>query len=91
MGTKRGAFSLMPLPKLDELFTLLKGPRYFTALDLHGGYYHMKLDKESNSQKCFTTAFGKFEFLRLPFGLYQGQDFFIHLIYDLFGLDKTSN
>ena len=37
------------------------------------------------------TVFDKFEFLRLPCGLSQGPDFFIYLIYDLFGLDKTSN
>ena len=81
----------MPLPKIDELFTLLKGKKYFTALDLHSGYYHIKLDEESIPTSAFTTVFVKFELLRLPFGLSQGPDFFIHLIYDLLGLDKTSN
>ena len=37
-----------------------------------------------------TTVFGKFKFLRLPFGLSQGPNLFIHLIYDLFRLYKTS-
>ena len=37
------------------------------------------------------TVFLKFDFLMLPFGLSQGPDFFIHLIYDLFGLDETSH
>ena len=46
-GTKKGTFTLMPLPKIDELFTLLKGTRYLTALDLCSGYYHIKLDEES--------------------------------------------
>ena len=46
MGTKKGTFTLMPLPKTDELFALLKGGKYFTALDLHSGYYHIKLDEE---------------------------------------------
>ena len=90
MGTKNGAFVLMPLPKLDELFALLKGAKYFTALDLQSGYYHRKVDEESIPKSAFKTAFGRFEFLRLPFGFSQGPDFFIHLIYDLFGLDKTS-
>ena len=82
MGTKKGAFTLMPLPKINELFALLKGAKYFTALDLQSGYYHIKLDEESIPKSAFTTVFGKFEFLRLPFGLSQGPDFFIHLIYD---------
>ena len=36
------------------------------------------------------TVFGKFDILRLPFGLLQGPEFFIRLIYDLSGLDKSS-
>ena len=49
------------------------------------------MDKESISKSAFTTVFGKFKFLRLPFGLSQGPDIFIHFIYDLFGLDKFSH
>ena len=75
--TKKGTVTLIPLPKIDELFTLLKGERYFIALDLCTGYYHINLDKESIPKSVFTTVFGKFEFLRLPFGLLQGPDFFI--------------
>ena len=41
---KKGAFALMPLPKIDELFALLKGVRYFTPLDLQSSYYHIQLD-----------------------------------------------
>ena len=90
IGTKKGTFALMPLPKIDELFALLKGSKYFTALDLWSGYYHIKLDEESIPESAFTTVYGKFEFLRLPFGLSQCLDFFIHLMYDLSGLDKIS-
>ena len=88
-GTKKGTLTLIPLPKIEELFTLLEGAKYFTALDLWSGYYYIKLDKESIYKSAFMTVFRKFEFLRLPFQLSQGPDFFIHLIYNLFGLDKT--
>ena len=81
----------MPLPKIDEIFELLKEAKYYTALDLHSGYYHIKIDEESIPKSAFTKVFSKFEFLRLPFGLSQGPVFFICLIYDLFGLNKTSN
>ena len=75
---------------INVLFALLKGAKYFTLLDLQSGYYHIKLDEGSIPKSVFTALFGKFEFLRLPFGLSQGPDFFIHLIYDLLGLNKTS-
>ena len=88
-GTRNGAFALMPLLKINESFTLLKGAKYFTALDLCSCYYHIKLGEESNPKSAFTTVFGKCKFLRLPFGLSKALDFFIHLIYDLSGLDKT--
>ena len=88
-GTKKGTFTLKPCQR-SELFVLLKEVKYFRALELHSAYYHIMLDKESILKSAFTTVFGKFEFLRLPFGLSQGPDFFIHLIYDLFRLDKAS-
>ena len=81
----------MPLPKIDELIVLLKGAKFFTALDLRSGYYHIKFDDKPIPKSAFTTVFGKFEFLRLSFGLLQGPDFFIGLIYDLFGLKKSTH
>ena len=87
-GTKKSTFTLMSLPKIDELFTLLKAAKYFTALDLDSGCHHIKLDKESILKSAFTTVFGKFKFLRLPFGLSQGPDLFICLIYDLLDMTK---
>ena len=44
-----------------ELFALLKGAKYFTALNLCIGYYHIKLNKESIPKSAFTTVFGKSE------------------------------
>ena len=48
----------MPLPKIDELFALLKGVNFFTALEFWSGYYHIKLDKDSIPKSTFTTVFG---------------------------------
>ena len=47
VGPKKGASELMPLHKIDKLFALLKGVKYFIAMDLRSGYYHIKLDEES--------------------------------------------
>ena len=55
----------MALPKIDVLFALPKGEKYFTALDLCNGYYLIKLDKESIPKSAFTTVFGRFEFFKV--------------------------
>ena len=33
-GAKKGTLALIPLPKIDKLLTLLKGAKFFTALEL---------------------------------------------------------
>ena len=77
MGTKKGTLALTPLPKIDELFALLKGAKYLTALDLHSGYYHIKLDDGIDPQKVLPLqCVDRFKFPWLPFGLSQGPDFF---------------
>ena len=63
LGTMKGAFTLMHLPKINELFTLLKGAKYFTVLDLCNGYCHIKLDEKSIPKSTSTTVFGEFKFL----------------------------
>ena len=54
-------------------------------------FYHITLYAESIPRSALTTLFGKFEFLRLPFVLSQGPNFFSHLIYNLYRLHKTPN
>ena len=37
--------SLIPLPKIDELYAKLKGYKVFSSLDLRSGYYHIGLSE----------------------------------------------
>ena len=37
----KGCISLIPLPKIDELYAKLKGYKVFSSLDLRSGYYHI--------------------------------------------------
>ena len=57
-----------PLPQFDDVIDRLSQSRWFTALDLR--MYHMIRIHQDHIQKtALNTAFGKFEFLVLPFGL----------------------
>ena len=40
-GKSKGCLSLIPLPKIDEMYAKLKGAKFFSTIDLRSGYYHI--------------------------------------------------
>ena len=76
----QGNLSLISLPKIDEMYASLHGAKIFTTLDLHSGYYHIAMDKDSKVKTAFVTPFGKYEFNAVPFGLAQAPAYFQQLI-----------
>ena len=54
--------SLIPLPKIDEMYANLHGAKVFITLYLRSGYYHIGFDKECKAKTAFATPFGKYEF-----------------------------
>ena len=79
-GKLKGCLSLVPLPKIDEMYAKLKGAKFFSTIDLQSGYYHIALGKDSRAKMAFVTPFGKYEFLQVPFGLAQAPAYFQHLM-----------
>ena len=51
-GGKR-CISLIPLPKIDELYAKLKGYKVFSSLDLRSGYYHISLTESAKPKSAF--------------------------------------
>ena len=72
--------SLYPLPKIDEMFSKLGGATIFSTIDLHSGYYHIGLTRESRAKSAFVVPMGKWQFKRTPFGLSQAPAYFQLLI-----------
>ena len=79
-GKSKGCLSLIPLPKIDEMYAKLKGAKFFSTIDLRSGYYHIALGKDLRAKTAFVMPFGKYEFLQVPFGLAQAPAFFQHLM-----------
>ena len=71
-----GNISLVPLPKIDEMYGRLQGAKVFTTLDLRSGYYHISLLENSKAKTAFVTPFGKYQFEAVPFGLAQALSLF---------------
>jgi len=53
------------------------GAKFFTKLDARSGYWAVKLSEEASYLTCFSTIFGRYRYLRLPFGLCMSGDEFI--------------
>ena len=56
------------MPILDDVLHELSSSKVSTKVDLQNGYWHVQLDEESSLLTTFQTCFGRFRFLRLPFG-----------------------
>ena len=57
------------LPVLDDVLPKLSDARVFSICDPKQGYHHVELDEESSYLPTFATPFGRYRWLRLPFGL----------------------
>lgn len=57
------------IPTLEEIITKLCNKSLFSVLDLSDGFYNIELTDNSTKLCAFSTPFGCYKFLRLPFGL----------------------
>ena len=62
-----------PMPKVEDIFSQLNCAKYFSTLDLRAGYHHIGLSADSIPKTAFTSPFGKYEYVKVPFGLTQAQ------------------
>ena len=59
-----------PLPRIDDLFDALHGARWFSTLDLKGGYWQVPITECDKAKTSFRTSSGQlYEFNQVPFRL----------------------
>ena len=68
------------MPKVEDIFSKLNGAKYFSTLDLRAGYHHIPLEKSSIPKTAFNSPFGKYECVKVPFGLAQAPAYFQELM-----------
>ena len=61
---------------IDDILPKLGDSSCFTLLDAASGFWHVLLDYESSILTTFNTPWGKYRWLRLPFGLKISGDVF---------------
>ncbi|KAJ0175476.1 hypothetical protein K1T71_008635 [Dendrolimus kikuchii] len=81
-----------PLPTLTEISTKLHNATYFSKLDARSGFWMVELDDESADLCTFGTPFGRYQFLRLPYGISCASEIFHAKIRQLLeGLDGVDS
>lgn len=58
-----------PIPEISEILDRLGKAQYFTVLDLASGFHQIEIDPKDIPKTAFNVDGGKFEFVRMPFGL----------------------
>lgn len=58
-----------PFPKLEKMMRNLYNKPIFSTIDLNQGYYQILMYKDFIVYTAFDLPFGRYEFLRMSFGL----------------------
>ncbi|XP_053092978.1 uncharacterized protein K02A2.6-like [Pangasianodon hypophthalmus] len=74
----------------EEIISEMAGAKFFTKLDASQGFWQLKLHKDSTRYCTFNTPFGRYSFLRMPFGISSAPEVFHrameHIIEDIEGV-----
>ena len=65
-----------PMFTLDDVTSKLTNATCFSILDITHAYWSVKLDEASSYLTTFSTPFGRYRYLRLPFGISASSDLF---------------
>ena len=65
-----------PFPNMENLLQSVPGAGMFSMLDGFSGYNQVKIRKEDKGKTTFTTPWGTYEYIRMPFGLLNARSTF---------------
>ena len=58
-----------PMKTVEDVASRMAGATVFSTLDAKASFWQMKLDQASSKRTTFATPFGRYRFLRMPFGI----------------------
>lgn len=72
-----------PIPEINEVLAQLGKNNYFSVIDLKSGFHQIPLEEKDVEKTAFKINNGKYEFLRLPFGLRNAPSIFQRALDDI--------
>ena len=80
------------VPNPDQIYAKLAGKRYLSKFDFCKGYWQIPMSEQSKEITAFSTPFGHYQFLKMPFGLVNsGQTYAKMMRMLLDGMDDIDN
>ena len=73
------------VPSAQEIFSRIGRAQYFYTLDATSVFLQVQLTEESTFLTTMATPFGRYRFLRLPFGLSSSPEAYQQMMVELFG------
>ena len=73
------------IPTAENIIAKLAGKKVFSVVDMKDGFWQIPLSNKSANLCTFNTPFGRYRFLRLPFGICSAPEVFQKSNEQLFG------
>lgn len=73
-----------PMKTVDDVAVKLSGAKIFSTLDASSGFWAVVLDEESSLKTTFNTPFGRYKYLRMPFGICSAPEVFQKKVSQIF-------
>ena len=78
-----------PLPVIEDMLGDLADAKVFSVVDVKSSFWHVELTKESILVTTLNTPFGRFGWLRMPFGINAASEEFLRRMNEIVILDQT--
>ena len=75
--------AVYPMPEIETIFPKLLGATRFSKLDMTQGFWHIQLDEPTSYLCTFSTPYGRYRYLRMPFGISPAPEIFHRMVGDV--------
>nr|XP_054768172.1 uncharacterized protein K02A2.6-like [Lytechinus pictus] len=65
-----------PMRTIEEVVACIPNAKIFSTLDANCGYWQLQLDEASSDLCTFNTPFGRYKYIRMPFGINSAPEIF---------------